>query len=242
MGKRGSVEDVTTRVSGVMKSSKLLTDAGVPHVTMVLHPTEGLIFSGEVKVTRQMMDLVNKQGLESKMKEDTMWQGGNLIHMSTRWEKELMLSRLYECKLPPMPMPFSDLRTTSLPLLQAQFGKILEAELTGVRYKLGDPLPPNISEWFTYGQEVFECIKGSTYTRGLPGLLSNHEAFFNNGRNYDLQSKLSKLIRLIMLRFVEGKRHNGTEVLPRQPGGGVQAALGGVKSGGVQPGKNRGGA
>ena len=143
MGKRGTVEDVTTRVSGVLKSSELLTTAGVPHVTMVLHPTEGLIFSGEAKITRQVMDLVHKQGLESKMKEDSMWHGGSLNHMSTRKEKELLLSRLYECKIPPMPMPFSDLRITSLPLLQAQFGKVLEAELTGVKYKLGDPLPPN---------------------------------------------------------------------------------------------------
>ena len=227
MGKRGTVEDVTTRVSGALKSSELLTHAGVPHVTMLLHPTEGLIFSGEAKVTRQVMDLVHKQGLESKMKEDAMWQGGNLNHMSTRKEKELLLSRLYECKLPPMPMPFSDLRTTSLPLLQAQFGKVLEAELTGVKYKLGDPLPPNICEWFNCGQEIFECIKGSTYTKGLSGLLSNHETFFNNGRNYNLQSKLSKLMRLIMLRFVEREGLDYSKVLPGQPGGGLQAAIAG---------------
>ena len=55
----------------------------------------------------------------------------------------------------------------------------------------------------------------------------------------NLQSKLNKLMKLIMLRFVEGDGLDCSEVLPGQPGGSVQAAIGGGLPGGVQPGLKR---
>ena len=44
-------------------------------------------------------------------------------------------------------------------------------------------------------------------------------------------------MKLIMLRFVEGDGLDCSEVLPGQPGGSVQAAIGGGLPGGVQPGE-----
>ena len=66
-------------------------------------------------------------------------------------------------------MPLSELRTMSLPVLAAQFSKVLEAELSGTKYKTGDRLPDTITEWFKFGVDVFSCIRGSTYTKELTG-------------------------------------------------------------------------
>ena len=46
-------------------------------------------------------------------------------------------------------------------------------------------------------------------------------------------------MKLIMLSFVEGDGLDCSEVLPGQPGGSVQAAIGGGLPGGVQPGLKR---
>ena len=172
MGKRGPVEDVTTRVAGALKASEAMSMAGVASVTIIFHPRDGLIFSGEDGLTRKMINLVEREGLEQSMAEVAIRQGSQFNHFSTRREKEGLLAKLYDCNLPPLPLPFEELQSTSIPVLSAQFGKVLEVELGGSKYKTGQQLPDNISEWFTFGPNVFDCIKGSTYSRELPGLLS----------------------------------------------------------------------
>ena len=77
MGKRGNVEDVQTRVAGALKSSELLSAAGVVHVTIVNHPSEGLVFSGEERLTRQLMDLFEGEGL-GKPSTWQAWSGHDL--------------------------------------------------------------------------------------------------------------------------------------------------------------------
>ena len=61
MGKRGSVEETVTNVYSTLESSGNLTAAGVPHVILMVHPTEGIIYSGEENVTRAVRDLVVEQ-------------------------------------------------------------------------------------------------------------------------------------------------------------------------------------
>ena len=169
MGKRGSVEEVTTRVASTLKSSELLTDAGVHHAIVVLHPTEGLIFCGEEKFTQTIQDLVEVNGVDKLMKKAVMNSGSRPKFRSSRKEKEELLQTLYDCNLPAMPYPFSELRTSSLPILQAQLARVLEVETTGLRLKHGDPLPDSLKEWFEFGEEAFYNIKGSTYSKALPG-------------------------------------------------------------------------
>lgn len=171
MGKRGNVEDVQTRVAGALKSSELLSAAGVVHVTIVNHPSEGLVFSGEERLTRQLMDLFEGEGLGKQLMDDSMRVGNHINHVSTRKEKEELLQKFYNCNLPALPMPFSELRTTSLPVLAAQFSKVLEVEMLGSKFKSGEELPESISEWFKFGTDVFSCIRGSTYSKAMSGTI-----------------------------------------------------------------------
>ena len=170
MGKRGSVEQTVTNVYSTLESSENLTDAGVPHVILMVHPTEGIIYSGEQNVTRALRDLVVDGGLENDIKQSAMRNGRFLNHVSCRRDKEILLQQLYDCLLPPMPLPFSELRTSSLPLLQGQLARALEVEMAGIRFKPGDPLPEKIAQWFDFGAEAFFCIKGKTHTKPLPGI------------------------------------------------------------------------
>ena len=72
MGKRGSVKERVTNVYSMLESSGNLTAAGVPHVILMVHPTEGIIYSGEENVTRAVRDLVVESGLENNIKQSAM--------------------------------------------------------------------------------------------------------------------------------------------------------------------------
>ena len=101
MGKRGSVEETVTNVYSTLESSGNLTAAGVPHVILMVHPTEGIIYSGEENVTRAVRDLVVESGLENNIKQSAMLNGRFLNHVSCRRDKEILLGKLYDCLHPP---------------------------------------------------------------------------------------------------------------------------------------------
>ena len=84
----------------------------------------------------EMMDIMENGGLKSRMIDETMRQGSMLMnHCSTRNEKELFMSKLYNCNLPPFPIPFSELIQSSITLMTAQFSKVLKVEMSGSKAK-----------------------------------------------------------------------------------------------------------
>ena len=104
----GSVEETTTGVAEALESSKDLTACGLRSVTIMIHPIKGVIVSGEEILSMEMMDIMENGGLKSRMIDETVRQGSMLMnHYSTRNEKELFMSKLYNCNLPPFPIPFS---------------------------------------------------------------------------------------------------------------------------------------
>ena len=132
----GSVEETTTGVAEALESSKDLTACGLRSVTIMIHPIEGVIVSGEEILSMEMMDIMENGGLKSRMIDETMRQGSMLMnHYSTRNEKELFMSKLYNCNLPPFPIPFSELIQSSIPLMTAQFSKALKVEMCGSKAK-----------------------------------------------------------------------------------------------------------
>ena len=76
---------------------------------------------------------------------------------------------LFDSRLPPFSMPFTELKTCLL--LQAHFGRALEAELSGIKFKFGDPIPENIKDWFEDEEDIFKCLKAGSHTNNLGGLL-----------------------------------------------------------------------
>ena len=127
----GSVEETTTGVAEALESSKDLTACGLRSVTIMIHPIEGVIVSGEEILSMEMMDIMENGGLKSRMIDEIMRQGSMLMnHYSTRNEKELFMSKLYNCNL-----PFSELIQSSIPLMTAQFSKALKVEMCGSKAK-----------------------------------------------------------------------------------------------------------
>ena len=132
----GSVEETTTGVAEALGSSKDLTACGLRSVTIMIHPIEVVIVSGEEILSMEMMDIIESGGLKSRMIDETMRQGSMLMNQSsTRNEKELFMSKLYNCNLPPFPIPFSELIQSSIQLMTAQFSKVLKVEMSGSKAK-----------------------------------------------------------------------------------------------------------
>ena len=131
----GSVEETTNGFAEAL-ASKYLTACSLRSVTIMIHPIEGVIVSGEEILSMEMMDIMENGGLKSRMIDETMRQGSMLMnHYSTRNEKELFMSKLYNCNLPPFPIPFSELIQSSIPLMTAQFSKVLKVEMSGSKAK-----------------------------------------------------------------------------------------------------------
>ena len=86
-----------------------------------------------------------------------------------RGDKEELMSKVYDCLLPPLPMPFSEFCNSPTTMLYSHFSRVLEVEMAGLRYK-GGPLPEKILEWFKWDQSIFNAIRGATYHKTLPGL------------------------------------------------------------------------
>ena len=84
----------------------------------------------------EMMDIMENGGLKSRMIDETMRQGSMLMNQSsTRNEKELFMSKLYNYNLPPFPIPFSELIQSLILLMTAQFSKALKVEMSGSKAK-----------------------------------------------------------------------------------------------------------
>ena len=147
MGKMGNVHEVFTRVGSALKTSGQITAAGVTSVTIINHPTEGLLFAGEEKLCRKLKELVAKEDIDKELMEESMRSGNNLNHSCTRGDKEELMSKVYDCLLPPLPMPFSEFCNSPTTMLSSHFSRALEVEMAGLRYK-GGPLPEKILEWF----------------------------------------------------------------------------------------------
>ena len=72
------------------------------------------------------------------------------------------MSKLFNCVLPPLPMPLSEMRT--LVLLTTAFGKLWEVELKGTRFKIGDPCPEKLKDWFIHGDnEPARILQGAPH-------------------------------------------------------------------------------
>ena len=169
MGKMGNVHEVFTRVGSALKTSGQITAAGVTSVTIINHPTKGLLFAGEEKLCRKLKELLAKEDIDKELMEESMRSGNNLNHSCTRGDKEELMSKVYDCLLPPLPMPFSEFCNSPTTMLYSHFSRVLEVEMAGLRYK-GGPLPEKILEWFKWDQSIFNAIRGATYHKTLPGL------------------------------------------------------------------------
>ena len=157
------------RVGSALKTSGQITAAGVTSVTIINHPTEGLLFAGEEKLCRKLKELVAKEDIDKELMEESMRSGNNLNHSCTRGDKEELMSKVYDCLLPPLPMPFSEFCNSPTTMLSSHLSRVLEVEMAGLRYK-GGPLPEKILEWFKWDQSIFNAIRGATYHKTLPGL------------------------------------------------------------------------
>ena len=163
MGRRGVLEEQTTRVASLVESSAKLTHAGIYHTTIIYHPNEGLIVTGEEEMAAKVLEVIEGSGLREVVNDAQIRAGNMLNHFSSRKIKQDLLSKLYRCNLPALPMPLSEMRTVVL--LTKAFGKVLETELKGLKYKLGQgPMPEK--DWFNYGEQIWACFTGTTQ----PGL------------------------------------------------------------------------
>ena len=161
MGRRGVLEEQTTRVASLVESSAKLTHAGIYHTTIIYHPNEGLIVTGEEEMAAKVLEVIEGSGLREVVNDAQIRAGNMLNHFSSRKIKQDLLSKLYRCNLPALPMPLSEMRT--LVLLTKAFGKVLETELKGLKYKLGQgPMPDKVKDWFNYGEQIWACFTGTT--------------------------------------------------------------------------------
>ena len=76
---------------------------------------------------------------------------GGVHEVRQQFEPQLhqgeLMSKVYDCLLPPLPMPFSEFCNSPTTMLSSHFSRVLEVEMAGLRYK-GGPLPEKILEWF----------------------------------------------------------------------------------------------
>ena len=53
-------------------------------MTIINHPTKGLLFAGEEKLCRKLKELVAKEDIDKELMEESMRSGNNLNHSCTR--------------------------------------------------------------------------------------------------------------------------------------------------------------
>ena len=171
--RRGPLEEQTVKVAALMKSSEHATKVRVFAVTLIAHPTEGVIISGEESLAKLMTEILKNPALAREVKEAPA-RGGMMVpnYFSSRREKELALKKLYNCSLPPLPMPFSELTTYAMVL--GAFGEVWKSELQGTKFKVGDAMPDSFKAWFTEDEEVFRSgmdapSRGEPSPRGRGG-------------------------------------------------------------------------
>ena len=135
MSNRGQLEKQTTKVGNLLKASQELSKCGIFGVTIIAHPTEGLIVSGEEEMSKEVRKLLETSNLTKVIAEGQQASGTVVNHFSTRMEKTKLLQRLYKCSLPPLPMPFSEMDTFVLML--PQLNSVVESETSGTKFKVG---------------------------------------------------------------------------------------------------------
>ena len=67
--RRGAVEEQTVRMAALMKASEQMTKAGLFSVTIVSHPTEGIIISGEEEMGKVIQGLMQNSDLATVVSE-----------------------------------------------------------------------------------------------------------------------------------------------------------------------------
>ena len=132
--RRGLMEEQTVRVGALLKASEMLTKSGIHAVTLISHPTEGIIISGEEEMSKVAREMVESSSMGKVVSEAPTRARGVVNHFSTRAEKEKVLKQLFKCPLPPLPMPFTEMKTFALML--GQFGKVWEVEMHGTKFKV----------------------------------------------------------------------------------------------------------
>ena len=130
---RGALEEQTAKVGGLLKASEQVSKAGIYAVTLISHPTEGILVSGEEEMCRIIREMLKTSGKEREFREMPV-NGGMVNHFSSRAEKTKALKRLYSCPLPPLPMPFSEMKTHGLML--GQFAKLWDVEMQSAKCKV----------------------------------------------------------------------------------------------------------
>ena len=168
-GKRGMFEEQITKISSILRLSEQLTKCGISSTLIISHPVEGFLYSGAVMMTTRTRDLVAGSNLNVEVIHEQTTSGRMLNHFSSRRDKEVLLKKSYSSVLPPLPVPFSEVKT--FVLLQAQFTKVLEAELAGLAFKFGDDMPEELKDWFEDDNEIFKCFKAGSHTNNLNGIL-----------------------------------------------------------------------
>ena len=124
-GRRGALEEQTTKIAAFLKASEQLTKSGIAAAAIISHPVEGFIYSGASKMTNATRNLVERSNLKAEVEHEQTTTGQMLNHYSSRREKESLLMKLYDTRLPPLPLPFSEI--TSNLTVQNQFNRALEA-------------------------------------------------------------------------------------------------------------------
>ena len=131
MSNRGQLEKQTTKVGNLLKASQELSQCGIFGVTIIAHPTEGVIVSGEEEMSKEVRKLLETSNLTKVIAEGQQASGTVVNHSSTR----KLLQRLHKCSLPPLPMPFSKMDTFALML--PQLNTVVESETSGTKFKVG---------------------------------------------------------------------------------------------------------
>ena len=129
----------------MLKASEQLSKAGIFAVTLISHPTEGIIISGEEEMAKVARTLLATSSMGRLVTELPTRVGGMTNHVSTRTEKEKALKEKFGCTLPPLPMPFSEIKTFEL--LIRQFAKVWEAEMHGSKFKVQTFISKNPSTY-----------------------------------------------------------------------------------------------
>ena len=110
--RRGLMEEQTVRVGALLKASEMLTKSGIHAVTLISHPTEGIIISGEEEMSRVAREMVESSSMGKVVSEAPTRARGVVNHFSTRAEKKKVLKQLFK----------TEIKTFTLML--GQFGKV----------------------------------------------------------------------------------------------------------------------
>ena len=166
-GGRGKAEIMSKAVNQAEEKSESLTAANVLGFRITDCPVEGIIVSGEERLTKWMMPILEKEGLRRKVAELQMSRTKHMNHFSTRTEKIELLKVLHQTSLPPLSAKFIDLN--NFEHLRIQFAKMIKVEVQGIpNFKYGSEIPDSVLEWLDETwQEAFLLTRGQNYEKAL---------------------------------------------------------------------------